>query len=622
MTRRLPTCAALVVTAFVLMQAHALGAPPLPPVYSDIVPQHLRAHLATLKPVTAGALDLALMRRLKLQARAVDAALIAAIKPPAKLDYSEFITFNRCQAPWGGCIGHSMCHIMDILNEWEHPYTPDASFMYLHWQYGQMVAAHSAAGHTWDEAGDLGTPVLEHGLCSEARYHSDYDAATPYLSPTDTEMCAQGDAIYWLPGPSAEAQAEASLYRIKFSAPIAIRPGSPSPEVETLKRLLVKYGPILACGYGHATTIVGFDDALRRFKNLDNYGNWSHEGGFTYIPYDELPKHKETLQYPQDVPSERPGTQYAYTARIGIQHPWRGSLNVIIGVEGQAPMTVWTTRGRRLDRRQEWSSNLVLDVPLPAYAAQHWPPSAAHRWYVRVEDCDRDGWQGSLREFTLHRRYVAPNCLTVGAVQTETHGLTTNLPIPDPATGPVVAYDPEADRAAANPDPGVAVQRVPDSVPAGPPPIAVQMPVTYQVVLNADKSQLKPDGKAHLAGQVTRRVLQGQQPIPEPNATVHVYKLQRSENVHRPDTWMELGTAKTGGDGWFTYEHKQTYYETYAAAILAGDGTVLASSGAAMTSAGIPGMKVFIPTKPMFRWEPVLQRPRLPRERLNIPLRR
>ncbi len=54
---------------------------------------------------------------------------------------------------------------------------------------------------------------------------------------------------------------------------------------------------------------------------------------------------------------------------------------------------------------KDWSRNLVIDVPLPAYAAQFWPPGPGHRWFVEVsDDSDRHPGTdtvGSVREVIL-----------------------------------------------------------------------------------------------------------------------------------------------------------------------------------------------------------------------------
>ena len=74
---------------------------------------------------------------------------------------------------------------------------------------------------------------------------------------------------------------------------------------------------------------------------------------------------------------------HPYTARINVTHPEaRSYLEVSIGAVGHAPIVVWNQNNRYSAGKFDKVKHLEIDVALPAYAADHWPPSATNPWYV------------------------------------------------------------------------------------------------------------------------------------------------------------------------------------------------------------------------------------------------
>jgi uncharacterized protein with LGFP repeats len=59
--------------------------------------------------------------------------------PPAEVDYSGDINFTRNQQTKGnqgyGCMIYALLHIVDILKDWEHPYSPSVSWRYAEWYW-------------------------------------------------------------------------------------------------------------------------------------------------------------------------------------------------------------------------------------------------------------------------------------------------------------------------------------------------------------------------------------------------------------------------------------------------------------------------------------------------------
>jgi hypothetical protein len=189
------------------------------------------------------------------------------------------------------------------------------------------------------------------------------------------------------------------------------------PTIENIRYFLKNFGPILAAGElsliqgenpkeHHAVTVVGYNDETQVIKCLNSWGDtWgpTSDGYFT-VPYADLADNFEFVRYYENISVERTGTDQAYSARIHIDMSGtsRNKLKVTIGVDGKSPFTVWDTPNETLwvDR----SETLMLDVPLPIYAVDFWPPQIGTHWYVEVTNTSTID-TAELKEITLAKLY-------------------------------------------------------------------------------------------------------------------------------------------------------------------------------------------------------------------------
>lgn len=298
---------------------------------------------------------------------------------PTGCDYSPYVTFQGNQSNTGGCIGRTMVHIMNILKDLEHPFTPDVSFWYLHSRQEQLA-----------DGGPVDTKFVlqQNGICPEAYAHTDYDGAVKMTRPDGT--------IYYdysnMPQPNGWTNSLAKYYRMMESDKF-------EPTIENIRYALRNYGPLLAGGdialiqgdkpeEGHAVTVVGYDDTTRTVKFLNSWGDlWGlTENGYFTVPYDKLAENFEFMRFYQVVPVERVGTDQAYSARIHIETGRfsRNKLKVTLGIGDRSPLVVWDTPNEEVFI--DYSKTLKLDVPLPFYAMEHWPPARGTHWYVEVQN--------------------------------------------------------------------------------------------------------------------------------------------------------------------------------------------------------------------------------------------
>jgi len=180
-----------------------------------------------------------------------------------------------------------------------------------------------------------------------------------------------------------------------------------TPTVSALKSLLVSKGPLWACGtiggVGHCIALVGYDDSQNAFRFINSRGDRWNGDGYGLIPYSQVQQTLSYVTYFTDRPSERAGTPDAFTARIRVHHQnLRSELTVAVGGEGKPPMIIWD-RPNETGPPEDYNKDLDIDVPLPDYAAAHWPPSSGNLWYVQVTDGDPDGKAATVEEVTLAR---------------------------------------------------------------------------------------------------------------------------------------------------------------------------------------------------------------------------
>lgn len=314
----------------------------------------------------------------KALARPLEQTMLRSSFPPS-IDYSKYLTLTRCQDGSGGCFLYAALAVIDILKEREHPYTPDLSYRYAQYYYDNRQVAQKKV-HT------------DYGSCAEACLHSDYDALVWVQDHFDDSKC---------PAPTAQNDAQAKRYRMSdTSDPV-------TPTVGALKSLLVSKDPLWACGTiggtGHCIALVGYDDSQNAFRFINSWGDRWNGDGYGLIPYSQVQQTLSYVTYFTNRPSERAGTPDAYTARIRVRHQHlRNELTVAVGLEGEPPMIVWD-RPNETGPPEDYNKDLDIDVPLPEYAASHWPPSSGNLWYVKVADGDPNGKAATVEEVTLAR---------------------------------------------------------------------------------------------------------------------------------------------------------------------------------------------------------------------------
>ena len=190
--------------------------------------------------------------------------------------------------------------------------------------------------------------------------------------------------------------------------------------------MLVRYGPVFAAGdtpdsppNEHVFTIVGYDDHAQAFTVLNSFGDQWGTNGMMKMPYGSVinqPADQTTprVDWVRWVNNQASSQLEPYTARIRVDHIIaRNNLVIRVGVDGQAPVTVWNRPNRT--RVIDTSKGLTFDFPLPDYASKHWPPNDKNRWYVEVQDASgrpASETVATVREVTLvQRRLGAPPVL-------------------------------------------------------------------------------------------------------------------------------------------------------------------------------------------------------------------
>lgn len=383
--------------------------------------------------------ELKLIKKWHLQAKPLDPKLVIRQFPVTKLDYSDGVTFQRTQDGWGGCFHYAALHIMDILNEWRAPYTPDLSFRFLEYQ-GRIHFNQN------QDRAQQRTLIMD-GVCSEARLHTNYDKAKLVGTGKDSD----GDGIQdqtWdhalfqgaVPQPDAANFEEAKRYRVRMSHDY-------KPSVETLKTLLYKYGPVWAAGQfhyslglgvgeGHVVAVVGFDDSTKKFKCLNSWWAGRPADGYFDLAYGDVERIWNTkdaegkdvdiaeiwsLRTIESFADERSVGKWAYSARIYIESSARNHLTIKAGVVGKEGLTAWEMPNRT--NLTDKNGDLILDIPLPDYAAQYWPPRTGAPWFVKISDGVSGKGASAIIDVTLARRYNNTYCKSIGAFQTETYKL-------------------------------------------------------------------------------------------------------------------------------------------------------------------------------------------------------
>jgi hypothetical protein len=246
--------------------------------------------------------------------------------------------------------------------------------------------------------------LQNNGLCPEAYAHTDYDKAV--------KITKADGSIYYdysnMPQPNGWTNSLAKYYRMMESEEF-------EPTIENIRYGLRNYGPLLAAGWlyniqgeepneQHAVTVVGYDDNTETVKFLNSWSDlWGPtENGYFTLSYDDLAENFEFMRFYLVIPVERVGSDHDFSARIHIEtgHFSRNKLKVTIGTGTQSPLVVWDTPNESVFI--DYSKTLKLDVPLPFYAEEHWPPAKGMHWYIEVQNTST--WDtAEIKALTLAR---------------------------------------------------------------------------------------------------------------------------------------------------------------------------------------------------------------------------
>ncbi|MEN6349926.1 MAG: C1 family peptidase [Syntrophomonas sp.] len=342
------------------------------------------------QPTTSKEFEKAFLERDKLLA--VKAPTMTVMSLPYKYDLSQYVTFTGSQDGWGGCIGRSIIHTIEIENEMKCKYSPDPSFWYMHQR------------QEFQTSGPINTAniLATLGICPEASCPSNYDNATA--------ISGGGWNLTSMPVPTAANDQEAAYYKVFLSDPY-------TADISTMKQYLKQYGPLLLGGWmyiiqgsnpqeGHCVTCVGWDDSKQAFKLLNSWGDQWNGDGYIWLNYSDVAANVWDWRYIETKASDRTGTKYAYSARVNIAgdgSALRNQLKVKIGVVGKDAWVFWDHFNQTAC--YDDSQNLCMDIPLPDYAASYWPPSDNNIWYIQVTNDNGDPVQ--LKHFAVAKQKSA-----------------------------------------------------------------------------------------------------------------------------------------------------------------------------------------------------------------------
>jgi PKD repeat protein len=318
-----------------------------------------------------------------------------ALGIPDAVSYEQYVTLIHDQDGEGGCIGQSVNHVMEILKEQEAPYTPDPSYAF-HW-----YVFYSAT------AGGTDPRVPPDGTMGSYRIMPEYGAPPETSYPTNFDVIGKNLSHLFSHPPSDAAFLEAQAYRFE--------PGVQTlwnPTVAQAEEWLAAKGPVVCNDLfpGHTVALIGYNRTAGEFTIVDS-ANWASppypaHAGIKTVTYRSFSSRQSTM-YLEAVTNRQTPLVHPYVARIRIGHlVTRNLLTVKVGAVGHDPVTVW--QGNNRVNFTDWGTDLAIDVPLPAYAAEHWPPSDQNQWYVRVTNDAAPGYgiSAELREVTLVRRWL------------------------------------------------------------------------------------------------------------------------------------------------------------------------------------------------------------------------
>jgi hypothetical protein len=344
--------------------------------------------------------DRATVEMIKRMARPLSQQELARLKSTRLrpvVDYSPYVTLVRQQVGSSCCI-FTAAALVDILKERERPFAPDVSAAFIAYGY-QVNIGYYPRDPRINIPADGQVGVVQHlGVCTETSLSSrNFDPANTGTSTHRTPSPAEV--------PSDNAIREARLLRIwdhNTRNDIKKEDG-----LHTIKALLAN-GPVGVLFsdqvYGdHCMALIGYNDVTKQFTFQNSWGE-GPDGGFRRWSYDDMLNHLPNICVTIIKNAPTAPDAYPYTARIKLSTPLgRNNLLVKIGVEGQPASTVW---GPAPYGAGDGGVALTIDVPLPAYAAQHWPPSNTNQWYLEASYPGQNN--GRIEDVVLVRRDVAP----------------------------------------------------------------------------------------------------------------------------------------------------------------------------------------------------------------------
>jgi hypothetical protein len=253
------------------------------------------------------------------------------------------------------------------------------------------------------------------------------------------------------------------------------------------------------------------------------------------------------------------------------------------------------------DRPYAYGERLDLDVPLPAYAAQFWPPRTNAKWYLQVENNDRDGQTGYVREWILARRYEDPQCHSVDHWKTETFKYSKQVNIPDATGEPIADPKPSPSNAAPpqpNSEPGVAILYLPEGESANVLGIRFAAAGGCKILFDVGNCTLSPGGEAILRGKLSA-VLTGNGLA---DKAVELFQLTPTKNVNKPPIWKRIATAQTSPEGTFEFKPNLPVFvgkeQIFGAACRGDDGLALCSTTPMVREKNVPRWEKNVP-----RWK-------------------
>jgi len=280
----------------------------------------------------------------------------------SKVDHSHLITFVREQGGYG-CGMYSATACWDVMNEKLCPFSPNISVNRQLWAWslelhGKII--HDPTGKPYSKMGD---------------YFKGFGC------PTEGSELTDSDAVHW---PTKEGDLEAPMYRIDTATPVSV-------DVQEFKKWLAK-GPLrVTIGGNHFVAFMGYDDATKKFKYLNSWGDRWGENGFGYVEYSKLSEKVQGAEFytftpPKSVPA----------ARIKLtQEEGRQNVHMWLGIEGKtAAKKIWPS-----GQSHDISRKLEYTVMLPRGFV--WPPESTNRLYLEILDTGGNyETGGKLEEFT------------------------------------------------------------------------------------------------------------------------------------------------------------------------------------------------------------------------------